>query len=222
MCGRYTQTASLKELRERFQINVSDILELTPRYNIAPSQEAPVVMEDGGRALRMLRWGLIPSWAKDAKIGHTLLNARAETVAQKPSFRKSFQSRRCLVAADGFYEWQRSAAGGKTPMRAVLPSREPFALAGLWDIWKSPQGQDVRTFTIITTAPNGAMRAVHDRMPVILPRDAEEKWLDARTPPGDLESLLTPWAGALEIYAVSPLVNSPRNESAACAEPAEK
>lgn len=219
MCGRYTQTASVKELRERFQITASDILELKPRYNIAPTQDAPVVIEDGGRALKQFRWGLIPSWAKDPAIAHKLINARAETIAEKPSFRKPFQSRRCLVVADGFYEWRRLAAGAKEPLRAVLPSREPFAMAGLWDLWKSPEGKEVRTFTIITTAPNEIMRPIHDRMPVILPRDAEGTWLDPTTPPKILTNLLMPWAGPLETYAVSPIVNSPRNESAACAEP---
>src|SRR5579859_6385875 len=151
MCGRYTQTASIKTLRERFGLKAAEQLELVPRYNIAPTQEAAVIVEDGGRALRMFRWGLIPSWAKDAAIGHKMINARAETAAEKPSFRKPFRSRRCLVVADGFYEW-RAAAGGKVPTRVVLPSREPFAMAGLWDSWKSPEGKEVRTFTILTTA----------------------------------------------------------------------
>ena len=220
MCGRYTQTASVKELRERFQITASDILELKPRYNIAPTQDAPIVIEDGGRALKQFRWGLIPSWAKDPAISHKLINARAETVAEKPSFRKSFQARRCLVVADSFYEWVRSA-GAKTPLRAVLPSHEPFAMAGLWDSWKSPEGKEVRTFTIITTTPNDVMRPIHDRMPVILPRAAEGAWLDPKTPTPDLTKLLLPWAGPLEVYKVSPTVNSPRNESAACSEPIE-
>lgn len=219
MCGRYTQTASLKELRERFSISASEIEELAPRYNIAPTQDAPVVvLEEGGRALKAFRWGLIPFWAKDPAIGHKLINARAETAAEKPSFRKPFAARRCLVLADGFYEWRRTGPA-KTPLRAALPSRAPFALAGLWDLWKSPEGELVRTFTILTTSPNETMRPLHDRMPVILAKEAEGAWLDPKTPPRDLAGLLAPWSGPLEVYEVSALVNSPRNEAPACAEP---
>ncbi|MDE2491087.1 MAG: SOS response-associated peptidase [Elusimicrobia bacterium] len=199
MCGRYTQTASAKELRERFGLVASEVSELNPRYNIVPTQDAPVVLEEDGRVLKMFR-------------------ARAETVALKPSFRTPFRKRRCLVVADGFYEWKRLAGGGKEPRRAVLPSREPFAMAGLWDDWKSPEGKDVRTFTIIATGANDVMKPIHDRMPVIFAREDEATWLDPAAKPDVLASLLKPWSGNLETYAVSPIVNSPRNDNPTCVE----
>jgi putative SOS response-associated peptidase YedK len=222
MCGRYTQTASVKELRERFGVADDAPLELKPRYNIAPTQEAPVIVDDDGRKLALYRWGLIPSWAKDPALGHKLINARAETVAEKPSFRKPFQARRCLVPADGFYEWRRIIGGGKVPTRIVLPARETFAMAGLWDSWKGPDGKEVRTFAILTTEANAAMRPVHDRMPVILTRQGESAWLSLQTPAPVVEALLKPWSGELETYAVSPLVNSPRNDAPELIEPARK
>jgi putative SOS response-associated peptidase YedK len=219
MCGRYSQTASLKEITERFQIAVSEVLELAPRYNIAPTQSAPVVVWENARALKSLRWGLIPHWAKDSAIGRKLLNARAETVHEKPSFYKSFQSKRCLVLADGFYEWKANGLT-KTPMRAQLASRAPFAMAGLWDRWQSPvDGKVLLTYTIITTTPNETLRAVHDRMPVILPRGAESAWLDPATKARELQDMLRPSSEAMTAYAVSTAVNSPRNESPDCAKP---
>ncbi|MFI5363132.1 MAG: SOS response-associated peptidase [Elusimicrobiota bacterium] len=219
MCGRYSQTASLKELRERFGFAASEVTELKPRYNIAPTQDAPVLVDDGGLALKMFRWGLIPSWSKDAAIGHKPINARAETVAEKPSFRKPLRSRRCLVLADGFYEWRVLPGGGKQPLRAALKSREPFTLAGLWDEWKSPDGKSVRTFTIVTAEAEPSFREIHTRMPVLLDPKDRAPWLDAKTPVEELLPLLHARPG-LETYAVSTLVNSPRNDVPACLEPA--
>lgn len=221
MCGRYTQTASLKDLRERFQITMSEIIELQPRYNVAPTQSAPVVVEDSGRALKLFQWGLIPSWAKEVSIGHKMINARAETIAEKPSFRAAFKKRRCLVVADGFYEWRPLGGKGKQPLRAVLPSRESFAMAGLWESWKYPEDKELRTFTIVTTTANEVMRSIHERMPVILHREDEGAWLDPTASPEALVKLLKPWDGAIETYAVSTLVNSPKNENPALIEPKE-
>ena len=170
MCGRYTQTLAGPILLSRFRLEET-VLDLKPRYNIAPGQEAAVVVREETTTLAAMRWGLVPSWAKEPAIGNRMINARAETITEKPSFKRLIERRRCLVPADGFYEWRREAKG-KVPMRFILKSREPFAFAGLWDRWRNPEGAELRTFTIITTAANELMRPVHDRMPVILARDA--------------------------------------------------
>ncbi len=219
MCGRYTQTIPLKDLRLRFKLSATDLPDLKPRYNIAPSQEAPVVLEDAGRALKHFRWGLIPSWAKDPKIAYKMINARSETVAEKPSYKRPFTQNRCLVVADSFYEWRKDPSG-KTPMRIVLESKEPFAMAGLWDTWKDPKGQALNTFTIITTPANDVMRPIHDRMPAILRQEDEALWLDPRATSEQLMALLVPSQQALEPYAVSSLVNAPGNDLPGCIEAA--
>lgn len=216
MCGRYTQTASLAELQSRFGFRPAQ-LELKPRYNIAPTQDAPVVIEEDGRRLELLRWGLIPSWAKDRSIGHRMINARAETLAEKPAFKGLFKDRRCLVLADSFYEWRHpSGSHQKVPVRVVLESGEPFALAGLWDVWKDKDGRLVRSFTIITTDANAAVQPLHDRMPVILRREDEGRWLNPKADAQALTSMLQPWAGGLKLYEVSREVNSPKNDSPEC------
>jgi putative SOS response-associated peptidase YedK len=176
-------------------------------------------VEDAGRALKLFRWGLIASWAKEAAIGYKLINARAETVREKPSFKKIFHTRRCLVVADGFYEWKLLDAKTKQPTRIVLRTRKPFAMAGLWDSWQGPDAKPLSSFTIITTSANDTMRPIHDRMPVILTPQGEGAWLDPKTPADALTALLKPYEGALETYTVSKLVNSPRNEVATCIEP---
>jgi putative SOS response-associated peptidase YedK len=219
MCGRYSQTADLEVLRERFGFTASDVEELKPRYNIAPSQAAPVLVEDGGRRLKLFRWGLIPAWTKDASVGQKLINARAETLAVKPGFRESFRVRRCLVLADGFYEWRVRAGGVKQPVRIALKTRAPFAMAGLWDEWAAPDGGPARTFAIVTTAASSALRDIHERMPAVLGPVESARWLDPKAPAESLSALLRPKAG-FEFYPVSPLVNSPRNDSPACLEPA--
>ena len=169
----------------------------------------------------MFRWGLIPPWATDPAIGHKMINARAETLSQKPSFRGPFEKSRCLVLADGFYEWARNPRGrGKTPMRIVLKSREPFAFAGLWDRWQDPKGGDIGSFTIITTEANNALRPIHDRMPVILKPDHEDPWLDFDTPIARLKEMLVPYPNdQVEAYPVSKLLNSPSNDTPVCIEP---
>ena len=161
----------------------------------------------------MMKWGLIPFWAKDPSIGNRMINARAETVAEKPSFRNAFTRRRCLIVADGFFEWRKEGKT-KTPMRIILKNGEPFGFAGLWETWKSPEDELIRSCTIITTTPNEVMEPIHNRMPVILPRDAEAQWLNVSvTDTGVLRELLVPYAASeLEAYEVSTLVNAPRND----------
>lgn len=216
MCGRYTQTLTLEALQERFQF-AAFRAEPKARYNIAPTQPAPVVLAEAERILDVLRWGLIPAWARDPSIGNKLINARAESVAEKPAFKGPFRKARCLVLADGFYEWRRSA-GAKVPMRFTLGASEPFAMAGLWDSWTTPDGAVVRSFAIITSQANAALRPIHDRMPVILRRENEAEWLDPGAAPADLSRLLVPYAGELRAADVSPLVNSPRTDLPACIE----
>lgn len=219
MCGRYTQTASPENLIFRFGFHNQDA-GLKARYNLAPGQLAPVIVHEGSKTLVSMQWGLVPSWAKEpalGKLGHRMINARAETITQKNSFKRLLPSRRCLVLADGFYEWVKLEQG-KAPMRFVLKGGEPFSFAGLWDRWKNPDGGELKTFTIITTQANELLRPVHDRMPVILTPEAEESWLniDLKDPLA-LTMLLKPFpAGRMESYYVSPIVNSPRNDLIQC------
>ncbi len=217
MCGRYSLVADMSELALRFDFEGGGETR-PPRFNIAPTQEVLAVTRDAGdsrNAARAMRWGLIPFWAKDPSIGNRMINARAETVDASPAFRRAFERRRCLVVADGFYEWLK-VGKERVPMRVSLSSGEPFAFAGLWETWRSPDGQPVASCTIITTTPNAVMEPVHNRMPVILPRDVEGAWLDsmgARSA-AELKELLAPYAGHdLEVYEVSKLVNSPRNDT---------
>jgi putative SOS response-associated peptidase YedK len=223
MCGRYSQTLTMAELAKRFGIEVPKQLELPRQYNVAPTQLAPVVALDGQgrRKLDRLRWGLIPGWAKDEKIGHKTINARSETAHEKPSFRKAFSSRRCLVLADGFYEWKRDEeAKAKFPYRIRLKGAGPFAMAGLWERWKAPDGRELKTFTILTTRANEAMAGLHDRMPVILRPEDEQAWLAEGTTQERCRALCEPCAGdQLELYPVSALVNSPKNDVPACLAP---
>jgi len=168
-------------------------------------------------------WGLIPSWAKDPSIGNRMINARSETLAEKPSFKAAYKRRRCLVLADGFYEWRKNPDKSKTPMYVQLESRDPFAFAGLWESWHSPDGDHVLSCTIITTQPNDFVRKIHNRMPVILPRRAYEQWLDPdEQKPDRLQPLLAPYpAEEMTAYPVSTTVNNPRNETPECIEPVE-
>jgi putative SOS response-associated peptidase YedK len=211
MCGRFTLTKNLKELAERFSASVSsESTPTAPRYNIAPTQNVIVVSDDGQRHLQQMRWGLIPSWAKDPAIGNRMINARAETLSEKPSFRAALKKRRCIIPADGFYEWQKLGKV-KQPVHIVLKSREPFGFAGLWEHWKSPEGEEILTCTIITTEANELLKTVHDRMPVILTREAEGMWLDPKIQePEQLLPLLKQYPPeAMEHYPVSRQVNSP-------------
>ena len=220
MCGRFTLTLNPDVLREVFELD-SVPAELAPRYNIAPTQPvAAVLTSDGGRKLELLRWGLIPSWASDPKIGNRMINARGETLAQKPSFRTALKKRRCLIVADGFYEWKKEGKT-KTPMFIQLKDGRPFAFAGLWEAWKSPDDTWIKSCAIITTEPNSLMEKIHDRMPVILPPKAYGLWLT----PGELPAektlpLLKPFAASqMKAVAVSTLVNNPAFDSPECVRP---
>ncbi len=212
MCGRYTLTDLQAALIDRgLQAGVLPQA-FTPQYNIAPSQLVPVVLNTVPDRLTMARWGLIPHWAKDPAIGYRMINARAETVAQKPAFRRPFQRQRCLVLADGFYEWQRLGTH-KVPYRMTLKTGKPFAFAGLWDTWDDPSPHaPLTTCTIITTTPNQLLKPIHDRMPVILKRTDETTWLRNGLSEDETLALLKPYSAAQMLAReVSPLVNSPRN-----------
>ena len=222
MCGRFSLTSEIGELQGRFEFDSAG-LPHAPRYNIAPTQPALAVTHGEGRRASYMRWGLIPSWAKSASVGSRLINARAETVAERNSFRSAFVRRRCLVLADGFYEWQR-AGKARRPMRVVLASGEPFAFAGLWDAWRDASGEIVRSCTIITTEANELLRPIHNRMPVILPREMESFWLDSDVEDaGALSSVLVPYQSTeMEAYEVSPLVNRPGNDRPEVVLPVER
>ena len=219
MCGRYSYSKP-NDIIERFGLGQLEF-EFGPRYNIAPSQQVPVVIHQNGcKRLLMFRWGLIPYWAKEESIGNKLINARAETLEEKPSFRRSFKQRRCLVLADGFYEWRKEGRVRK-PYRITLQDGSSFAFAGLWDSWLSPTGQTINSCAIITTTPNKLMEPIHNRMPVILPQDMESVWLGGDvTSSREVKGLLTPFpAERMVAYEVSTLVNSPRNEGPECVVP---
>ncbi|MCU0607049.1 MAG: SOS response-associated peptidase [Candidatus Edwardsbacteria bacterium] len=221
MCGRFVRKATLEEIAEAFDLDVPGIdLELTPSYNVAPGQRVAAAVCDRGRTLKQFKWGLVPFWAKDEKIGYRMINARAETVAEKPGFKRAFAKRRCIVVADGFYEWQQ-AGKTKVPHYVHLKSGKPLGFAGLYEHWRSPDGRTLDTCTIITTSANALMRPIHDRMPVILDREACGAWLDPEaTDPQILAGLLAPFdPDRMEAYQVGPLVNSPRNDSPECIEP---
>jgi putative SOS response-associated peptidase YedK len=222
MCGRYTLTSPGEVVAEIFEL--VDVPEVLPRYNLAPTQEAAVVRipaPEAPRSLALLRWGLIPAWAKDPAIGNRMINARAESAAEKPAYRDSFRRRRCLVPADGFYEWKRQGKH-KQPHLIRRRDRLPFAFAGLWSSWRSPEHPAaVETFTILTTDPNDLMRGLHDRMPVILDRRDFAAWLDpGHRDAAALQALLVPAPEeAWEAIPVSTRVNSPAHEAPDCIEP---
>lgn len=210
MCGRFTQTHSASELAAIFDLE--EVPEWQPRYNIAPTQMIPAIVEP--HHFKPLRWGLIPAWAKDPSIGAKLINARAETVSEKPSFRDAFQRRRCLIVADGYYEWKKQA-GKKQPFYFRLTSGQAFAFAGLWEHWNSPTGETVETCTIITTAANELAATVHDRMPVILSETEYDRWLDPNFQ--SAQALLHPYASEQMLsYPVSPSVNRPSHDTPDC------
>ncbi len=223
MCGRYSLTTPIDALRDLFQIDA--LPNLPPRYNIAPTQDVLAVRkgpDGGGRSFTAFRWGLIPSWAKDPAIGGRMINARAETVAEKPAFRAAFRRRRCLIAADGFYEWTKDGKGGKQPWRIALPGGAPFAFAGLWENWLSPDGSEIESCTIVTTEAADVIAELHHRMPVILDPADYDRWLTADTPhPQEATPLMRPYAGALEFYPVTTLVNNVRNDDPSVLERAE-
>ncbi len=221
MCGRFTLALGRAGLMEAFPgFDVPE--DLPTRYNIAPSQAVPVIANQGAQRVELFRWGLIPSWAKDPAIGNKMINARAETLTEKPAFRAAYRRRRCLILADGFYEWQAQAGSRtKTPFYFKLASGKAFGFAGLWEFWQSAAGDEICSCTIITTDANALVASVHDRMPVILPPEAHAAWLDpAEIDPAVLNSWLKPYpAEAMTTYTVSAAVNSPQNDSPVCIVP---
>ena len=221
MCGRYSQNQTSSKLIKRFNLKGPLPEDLKLRYNIAPGQLAPVVVLQEGSHLKLFQWGLIPAWSKDPWIGARMINARAETLTTKPSYSRPFQRSRCLVLADGFYEWKVSPGGKiKTPLRIRLRSQELFAFAGLWDSWKNRDGTEIRSFTIITTDANETLCPIHLRMPaILLPKD-EAAWLDPTSDTEQLSQMLGPYANdELEAYEISKLVNSPQNDTPDCFSP---
>ena len=220
MCGRFALKTPPRSIQEHFHL--PETIHLSPRYNIAPSQAIAAVRHLPGKPFRqldMLHWGLIPHWSKDMKIGNKMINARAETLAQKPSFHTPFKKRRCLIIADGFYEWKHSGKA-KQPIYVHMKNGAIFGFAGLWDSWHNADGSSVESCTIITTSPNELIREIHDRMPVILPPEQYETWLQDSTPEHFLQQLLMPYpADAMEAYRVSSVVNSPKNDTPACIKP---
>jgi putative SOS response-associated peptidase YedK len=221
MCGRYGLTVDTSKLQERFE-TTNTPPDLEPRYNIAPSQELPVIVRNSPNAMVLMQWGLIPSWSKEPKVSYSTINARAENLLKSSVYKKPFQRQRCLVPASGFYEWQQTSAG-KQPYYIHLQDTDVFAFAGLYDIWRDKQGHELHSYTIITTKPNDLVAPIHNRMPAILRRDAENVWLDSDADQDQLLSLLTPYpADEMSAYRVSTWVNSPSNDSPQALEPLEQ
>ncbi|HEX3011677.1 MAG TPA: SOS response-associated peptidase [Syntrophomonadaceae bacterium] len=220
MCGRYTLAVEKDELAERFGCPTV-IPVLSPRYNIAPTQTVPVVVADNDyNRMTMMKWGLIPFWAKDPSMGSRMINARLESAAVKPAFKYALRQRRCLIPADGYYEWQKTS-DGKRPFHIILPHQELFSFAGLWEKWNSPAGDTVCSFTILTTAPSPSVAAIHHRMPVILPREQENYWLRGLPDSCELESYLAGLNPVHQLiaYQVSNRVNSPAFDDPQCIYP---
>ncbi len=239
MCGRFTLTSELNALHDTFGANYLEDrnfwLTFNPRYNITPTQDVAVISNrqpnpdrrQDQKSYDFFQWGLIPSWAKDAKIGSRMINARSETLSEKPSFRAAYKRRRCLVLADGYYEWQKiEGEKSKQPVYIRLKSQKPFAFAGLWEEWQATSDREgmetpLRSCTIITCPPNKTLESLHHRMPVILPQDSYDQWLtpDELTP-DVLQPLLKPYSGEeMEAYPVSRYVNRPANDSPECIKP---
>jgi putative SOS response-associated peptidase YedK len=229
MCGRFRLSKTDKEVMKQFGVEIDP--DYSPRYNISPSQQVRVLKlaEDSGAAaasgtvamqMHIQRWGLVPHWAKDVKIGYKMINARSETILEKPSFRTAFKKRRCLIPADGFYEWKKDGdSKAKQPFHFGMKDDSLFAFAGIWELWKSPEGTVLETCAILTTTPNELVAEVHDRMPVILPAAQYALWLTAEAERvAQLQDLLVSHpAEEMRKYPVSSVVNSPKNDVAACA-----
>ena len=221
MCGRFTLNQTAEAIEQTF--HVTKIPDLEPQYNIAPTQMVAAVLynsETKERELQKLRWGLIPSWAKDLGMGAKLINARAETAAEKPAFRSAFKHRRCLLVADGFYEWQHHGSK-KQPYYFHLQEGKVFGFAGLWEQWRSPQGEEITSCTILTTKCNELLQPIHERMPVILQQQDYSLWLDPQVEtPEPLQQILNPYPSeAMIAYPVSTVVNSPKHNSSDCIKP---
>jgi putative SOS response-associated peptidase YedK len=220
MCGRFTLTMDLSELQELFPW-IDFGVDHHPRYNIAPSQSILAIPNTGDNKAQLFRWGLIPHWAKDPSIGNKMINARGETVSEKPSFKNAYKKKRCLIPADGFYEWKKEGTG-KTPYLIRLKSNQPFMLAGLWEKWEPPDEEPIYSCTIITTEANELLKSIHPRMPVILEPSSYDLWLDNATQiTVQLDGLLVPFNDQeMETFPVSKVVNNPRNDSDECVKPA--
>lgn len=211
MCGRFQLSVKGKHISERFNVEVFDE-KYSPSYNCAPSQNLAVISNKKPNELSFFKWGLIPFWAKDPKIGNKLINARAESLSEKASFKSAFSKRRCLIPANGFYEWKRDGKR-KTPYRIFVKSEELFAMAGLWEKWKDAEDKPINSFTIITTEPNSLMKNIHNRMPVILNKTDEQAWLH-ETNADYLKTLLNKYSAEdMAAYTISDKVNSPANNS---------
>lgn len=220
MCGRYNLRTPTSVLARQFSLLEPPAL--PPRYNIAPTQQAPIIRQMGDeRRLALVRWGLVPPWADDLAIGNRLINARSETAASKPAFRKAFRRRRCLLPADGFYEWMKLGRT-KVPYHITLAGGEPFAMAGLWERWDGPDGP-IDSCTILTCAANELIEPLHDRMPVILPPEAHSVWLDEGVgEPERLEPLLVPLPSSeMTMHPIGERINSPANDDASLLEPVD-
>lgn len=223
MCGRFTLHHSTEEVKRRYGVD-EVLFELHPRYNIAPSQQLAAIVQaspiDRRLLLTSFKWGLVPSWAKDPSIGNRIINARAETLQERPSFRKALLERRCIIPADGFYEWTGDGKA-RTPVYIRRPNGELFGMAGLWEEWISPQGIPLRTCAIITVLPNDFIAPLHHRMAAILSREDERTWLDLQVrEPARLLEVLKPYSEPLEFYRVSTQVNSTAVEGPECIKPA--
>jgi len=220
MCGRFTITLEPAFFQQELKVGKMPS-EWRPRYNVAPGQDIPVVIDSENRGVQMLKWGLIPSWAKDNSIGQRMINARAETLWEKPSFRTAFMQRRCLILADGFYEWQKSSSKGvpKLPYRFILKNNRPFAFAGLWETWLSPDRVKIQSCAIITCPPNELVERIHNRMPVILNCHTSWDWLQDRTAE-ELLGMLKPYpAEEMHAYPVGLEINNLRKDDPDCISP---
>ncbi|NHJ14508.1 MAG: SOS response-associated peptidase [Candidatus Thorarchaeota archaeon] len=219
MCGRFNFLTHKKEVQDRFGIKTFEY-EVVPKYNIAPTQQVAVVVYDSGTKLVGMRWGLIPFWAKDPKIGNRMINARAETLDQKRVFINSFKEKRCLILSTGFYEWQKLGKI-KRPMHIRLKTKGPFAFAGIYSHWKTPTDKTILSCSIVTTSPNELLTPIHDRMPVILKQENEEFWLNPENEDlAAMKAFLSPYPSDLmEAYEVSTYVNSPTNTGPQCTQP---
>jgi putative SOS response-associated peptidase YedK len=212
MCGRYSLNKSKIELEERFQAEM--LADFKPRFNIAPTQLVPVITSDSPKGFSFFYWGITPDFGQNKPVAQKLINARAETINEKISFKGSFQRRRCLIPADGFFEWKKLGKKTKIPYRFTLREEEIFSFAGIWEEYETVSGESQHTFLILTTTPNELVEEVHDRMPVILRRDQEKKWLDKYSSEDELINMLKPLpAELMQSYTVSPLVNSVMNDS---------
>jgi putative SOS response-associated peptidase YedK len=221
MCGRYTLRLQAEEIADQLSLPLNDGFEWQPNYNIAPTQMVPAIILDPNQTLRLLEWGLIPHWMKlkpDGSI-HGFINARSESAAQKPSFRTAFKHNRCLILADGFFEWKKLSGKNKQPMYFTTENNQLLTFAGLWSTWNSPSGETRHTCTILTTLPNSLVQQVHDRMPVILPPQHRDRWLIGEDPT-TIQSILVPYSAEKMIgYPVSKHVNNPRFNEPICVEP---